>query len=404
MRLLLVPLAGGVGLGPLTRCLAVAHEAKIRGHEVLFLCKDTFCEIVRKFGYRTYTAPTSVRNQGQKLPPFRLSDVAITLGWVEESYINSAIEAERQTIRSFRPDVIFTETQFSLPLSASIENIPWVAATSWADHPDFKSPLYKDNETASGFEERFNHILDKYSQPKINDICELAFLRAQIKIAPTTPELQPELQDIPDVHYVGSLLSPEMEDSFLTPQPERWLNSKLPDVVENWEQNHPVIYVYMSPGDIKPNLWIPTLIKAFKDTRFNVIVTLAPLKILPNSLPNISNIKFFESLPAIKAIRRSNLVITHGGANTVTSALISGKPMMIFPDKYAERDYNGRAVERLGAGMNFRTEKFTPQDLLLNAEKITSDSTFALNAKKIGDRIRKLGGSRSTFDLIEKIV
>ncbi len=232
-------------------------------------------------------------------------------------------------------------------------------------------------------------------------ICELAFLRAQLKIAPTTPELQPELQDIPDVHYVGSLLSPEMEDSFLS---HRVVNSKLPSVVENWEQNRPVIYVYMSPGDIKPSIWIPTLIEAFKNTKFNVMVTLAPLEILPSSLPNVPNIKFFKSLPAIKAIRRSNLVITHGGANTITSALISGKPMMIFPDMYAEREYNGRSVERLGAGMNFRTEKFTSQDLLLNAEKIISDSTFALNAKKIGDRIRKLGGSSRTLDLIEKLV
>ncbi len=401
MRILLIPLAGGVGRGPLTRCLSVAHEAKMRGHEVLFLCKDTFCEIVRKFGYRTYTAPTPAQYRAPKPPPFRLSDVAIALGWIEESYINSAIEVERQIVRSFRPDVIFTETQFSVPISASIENIPWVAATSWADHPDFKSPLYKDNETVSGFEERFNRILNKYGQPGINDICELAFLKAQIKIAPTTPELQPELQDIQNVHYVGSLLSPEMEDSFLSP---RVVKNRLPNVVESWDKNSPLIYVYMSPGDIKPDLWIPTLIKAFKDTKFNVMVTLAPLKILPSSLPNVPNIKFFESLPVIKAICRSNLVITHGGANTVTSALISGKPLMIFPDMYAERDYNGRAVERLGAGMNFRTEKFTPQDLLLNAEKIISDSTFALNAKKIGSRIRKLGGSRSTLDLIEKIV
>ncbi len=120
MRILLIPLAGGVGLGPLTRCLSVAHEAKMRGHEVLFLCKDTFCEIVRKFGYRTYTAPTPAQYRAPKPPPFRLSDVAIALGWIEESYINSAIEVERQIVRSFRPDVIFTETQFSVPISASI--------------------------------------------------------------------------------------------------------------------------------------------------------------------------------------------------------------------------------------------------------------------------------------------
>jgi MGT family glycosyltransferase len=189
-----------------------------------------------------------------------------------------------------------------------------------------------------------------------------------------------------------------MEKNFLPPETEK---NRFLRTVERWNQNNPVIYVYMSPGDIKPDIWIPTLIRAFKDTRFNVIVTLAPLKITPDSLPKVPNISFFKSVPSMEAIRRSNLVITHGGANTVAAALIAGKPMMIFPDMYAERDYNGRAVERLGAGMNFRTEKFTPQDLLSNAEKIISDSTFALNAQKIGNRIRELGGYSRALDLIE---
>lgn len=143
MRLLIIPLAGGVGLGPMTRCMAIANEAKCRGHDVLFLCRDSFRKIAKKFGYKTCAAPIPPPYPGPKPPPFRLSDVAIALGWTEKSYVISAIETERKIIRSFKPDVIFTETQFSVPISASSENIPWVAATSWADHPDFKSPYIR---------------------------------------------------------------------------------------------------------------------------------------------------------------------------------------------------------------------------------------------------------------------
>jgi UDP:flavonoid glycosyltransferase YjiC (YdhE family) len=401
VKILLIPLAAGVGLGPMTRCMAVAREAKNRGHEVLFLCKENFCKIAKRFGYKTYTAPIPNPYNGPKPPPFRLSDVAIALGWIEKKYMVSAIETERKVIRMFRPDVIFTETQFSVPVSASVENIPWTAATSWADHPDFKSPLYKDCDTASGFEKGLNRILKRYNQPEIRDVNELAFLRARLKIAPTIPELQPELQNVPDVHYVGSLLSPEMEGDFL---PQRNEKKRFSRVVEKWNRNRPVIHVYMSPGDIKPDVWIATLVKAFKHTGFNVMVTLAPLRIMPGMLPKIPNICFFRSLPSMEAIRRSDLVITHGGANTVAAALMSGKPVMIFPDMYAERDYNGRAVERLGAGMNFRTESFNPQGLLTNAQKILSDGSFTLNARKTGRRIKGLGGSRHALDLIERIV
>lgn len=391
MRILLIPLAGGVGLGPLTRCLAVAKEAVSRGHEIVFLCKDSFADIITKYGYQYYNAPICHSN-GVKPHPFRLSDVAIELGWIEKLYIEKAVKRERQIIKLFKPDVIFTETQFSVPISAGIENIPWAAATSWADHPDFKSPLYADSETFNGYENQFNRILKKYNLPKINDINELAYFRANLKIAPTIPEIQPELRQVPDVHFVGYLLSPDMEEG------------RLPETVEKWNKNNPTIYVYMSPGDITPEQWVSTMISAFKNTQFNIMVTLAPLHIHLNSLPKISNIQFIANLPGSAAIRRSDLVITHGGGNTVTNALLQGKPMMIFSHLYAERDYNGRAIERLGAGINFRTEQFNEKDLLNNARKIISNKSYYRNAQKLGRRLQSFGGAKKAVDLLEELI
>lgn len=401
MRLLFIPLAGGVGLGPLTRCLAVAHEARLRGHDVLFLCKDSFRGIVEMCGYKAYAAPIPPSNRRLKPPPFRLSDIAIALGWIEEEYFHSAIETERNVIRSYKPDLIFTETQFSVPVSASLENIPFVATISWADHPDFTSPLYQDATNSSGFNKSVNRILTDYGVEPIRDICELGYLGAEIKIAPTIPELQPELKQIQDVYFVGSLLSPEMENSFLIRDKTIHEESKS---LKSWTNDNQVLYVYMSPGDIKPEKWIPTITEAFKDTAINVFVTLTPLNILPESLPKVPNIKFFRSVPAVEAIHKSQLVITHGGANTITSALIEGKPLMIFPDQYAERDYNGRAVERVGAGRNYLTEHFNPYALKTNAEIILSTPSYSLNSQKIGDQIIHYGGSSYTMDLIENII
>lgn len=391
MRILLIPLAGGVGLGPLTRCLAVASEARQRGHDVALLCKKSFLKIAAQYGYKTFPAPSPKLSRITTYP-FRLSDVAAKFGWLEESYIESAVREEQKVIRIFNPNVIFTETQFSVPISATVAGIPWAATASWADHPDFKSPLYEDKHTVRGFEHIFNRILTRYGLPEINDINELAYMRANAKIAPTIPELQPELRKVPDVHFIGYLLSPEFEAG------------RLPSFFDRWGTRNPIIYVYMSPGDIPPRQWIRTMIKTFEHTHFNVVVILAPLNILPLSLPSIPNIQFVTNAPGSAAISRSRIVITHGGGNTVSNALLHGKPLVIFPHLYAERDYNGRAVENLGAGINLRTEQFTARDIMSYVRQILSDKTFAQNAQIIGKRMKMLGGSRRALDVLEKLV
>lgn len=380
-----------MGLGPLTRCLAVAREAQKRGHAPVFLCKKSFARIVEQFGFTAYLAPEP-RHGILSPSPYRLSDVALELGWVEPTYVKKAIDREREVIRLFRPDLIFTETQFSVAVSAPSEHVPWVAAASWADHPKFTSPLYDDSQTIRGMEAPFNETLRLHNLPPVGDLNELAYLRADLMIAPTIPELQPELSEMGGVRFVGYLLSPDMEDGPLPPE------------VNVWDKTRPVVYVYMSPGDIGPDQWIQTIANAFASSEYSVMVTLSPLAVQPKRIPQIPNVGFFKTIPGSTAIRRADLVITHGGGNTVTNALLFGKPMMIYSHLYAERDYNGRAVERLGAGHNFRTETFRPKDLLSWARQITSQPSYSTNAQKLGRSIRQLGGSSAALALMEQLV
>lgn len=389
MRILIVPLTGGVGIGPLTHCLSVAYEARKRGHSVKFLCKKSFAKIVKRFEYPLFIAPSS-KPSGINIVPFKLSDVAIELGLIDFVYIRESIKAERKAIKTFKPDIIFAETQLTIPISAGIEKIPFAATASWADHPKFTSPLFPKSTKSSGYEDRYNRILKQYKLKEIRDICELGFLRADLMIAPTIPKLQPELKQVSGVCFVGQLISPEMEEG------------QLPKQIEKWDKKRPVVYVYMSPGDIPSKEWIKTLIEGFAESEFNVIVTLSPVLVKASELTKLQNIIFSESVPGSVACRRADLVITHGGSNTVANALIAGKPLMVFSHYYAERDYNGRAIEAQGAGINFRTEYFNPKDILSFARKIYSDKRYSQNARRLGKSIKSLGGAKKAVDLLEK--
>jgi UDP:flavonoid glycosyltransferase YjiC (YdhE family) len=392
MRLLFIPAAGGVGLGPLTNLLAIAEEATVAGHEVAFVVKDAWASDVRQLGFPAYRAVTPRPYRGIPPPPYNLGAVVTRLGWVNESFIRDSIKVERRVITSFDADMVVTTLQFTAPISAALEGVPSTAIFSWADGPGFVSPLYKSTQHVAGGEDCYNRVLEDNGLQPIKDICELAFLRSELKIAPTIPELQPELLSLADVHFVGHLLSERLE-----------IND-MPDQVKNWSGSGPLVYVYLGPGDIPAKRWMPAIAEAFEQTNFRAMVSLAQLRSAPSTLPALGNVRFFERLPGLTAITHSKLVISHGGANTVNNALLAGKPHIVFPGGYAERDYNGRSIAKLGAGLNCSTGQLNPDNLRLLAEKVIANGAFAQNAAKLGRRIQEYGGSQRVIELIESVV
>jgi UDP:flavonoid glycosyltransferase YjiC (YdhE family) len=391
MRLLLIPAAGGVGLGPLTNLLAIADDAAKGGHEVAFVVKESWVSDITRLGFPAYQAVTPQPYPGIPPPPYNLGAVVTRLGWVDEDFIRASVRAERRAITSFKADIVVTTLQFTAPISAMLQGLPSAAVFSWADGPEFISPLYESTQYIKGGEACYNRVLKENGLRPINDICELAFLRSELKVAPTIPELQPELLSLADVNFVGHLVAKGFE------------MSDMPSQINSWSGPGPMIYVYLGPGDIPVERWMPTIVEAFEHTDFRVMVSLAQVRTAPGSFPKIRNVRFFERLPGMTAITCSDLVISHGGANTINNALLAGKPHIVFPDRYAERDYNARAIAKLGAGLNCSTDQFRPDNLRLMADRLVADRTFSQNAVKLGHRIREYGGARRVIELIEGI-
>lgn len=389
MRLLLIPVSGGVGLGPLANLIAIAESAAAAGHDTAFVVKDAWAPEVRRLGFPTYRAVTPAPRKGASPSPFNLGAVGTRLGWVEEGFIRTSIQAEREAIKSFAADIVVTTLQFTAPISAAIEHRPSVAIFSWADGSDFASPLYDSSQQTTGGEAVYNQILAEHGLSPIKHVCDLAFTRSELKLAPTIPEFQPELSSMPDVHFIGSLLSTRLEAG------------ELPDRIKNRTGANPLIYVYLGPGDIPAEKWITAIVETFARTSFSVMVTLAQTDVRPDIVPAVPNIVFYDRLPGMAAIMAADLVISHGGLNTVNNALMAGKPHIVFPDRYAERDYNGRSLSRLGAGVNCSTRQLNPKDLRLIAEEVLSVGTYARSAAEIGSKMRKYGGAQRAIELIE---
>src|SRR5437899_2700978 len=118
MRILFMPMVGALGIGGMTRCLAVATEAALWGHEIGFFCSPKVFPLLQNIDAAIFEAPIPPPPENIAAPDHNLSDGIRIRRMDDLSYIETTVKAELAAYLSFRPDIIFTEFQPTAAISA----------------------------------------------------------------------------------------------------------------------------------------------------------------------------------------------------------------------------------------------------------------------------------------------
>ena len=108
-------------------------------------------------------------------------------------------------------------------------------------------------------------------------------------------------------------------------------------------------------------------------------------------------------IPQTKVLPKVDLVITHGGNNTVTETFYFGKPMIVMP-LFVDQFDNAQRVHEKGFGIQLNAYRCTKEELINAINKLIYDEELALRMKKISERIQvevKLG---KVGEVIEQLV
>ncbi len=389
MRILFLPIiTRGAAIGTITRCLAIADQLRLLGHQSFFLCNGEGAKHVAEGGY-PYMKGIVPEAPGPLTLLRDLSEVAIHLKLTKEDYLRHALAAEQKAINQFRPDVLFSEFKLISAVTATANGLPLVSTACSPADPRFVSDLFGPGSSPNhdAAVAGFNKILEEHGQAPVKDVAELFFGRSTLKIAPTVQELEPLLADVPDLHYVGYLLY------------DRWeLAPVSDDLMEQTNGKH-VVFVYLGTGEIGPELYVPVLREAFDDTEFCAIVTVGNHPAVPELPKPTSNTMWVRFVPGRSVLRCSHVVIFHGGQNTAMSALIHKVPSLVFPGHDFERDFNARSIESIGAGLRRPVEDFTPSKVLDAVLELRKPG-YALANETYSRKILRQGGPRRAADLV----
>jgi UDP:flavonoid glycosyltransferase YjiC (YdhE family) len=140
------------------------------------------------------------------------------------------------------------------------------------------------------------------------------------------------------------------------------------------------------------------LIGSLTGDRYRVIVSKGP-QAKQLELPD--NMVGAEFLPQTSILPEVDLVITHGGNNTVTESLYFGKPMVILPLFWDQHD-NAQRLDETGYGIRLDTFDHRPEELIAAIDGMLDDEELAGRLAAISTRLQAFPGTELAANLIER--
>jgi len=409
--------------GPTNNCVGIGDVLRGRGHRVVFIVEESFAGTLQAQGFeerlmRLTAPPAEPEVPGQfwkdfvreTAPVFRTPTIEQLAGFIAPTFEALADGARyvdarlREIIDELQPDVIVEDNVVAFP-ALPVCGRPWARIVSCnpteVRDPDVPPPF-------SGYAVEHRDGWEAYWQAYRSAHGELharfdAFCRE--RGAPALPDLE-FMYTSP---WLNLYLYPdEVDYPRARPLDGTWhnLQSSVRATDAAWELpetlaggDGPLVYLSLgSLGSADIEL-MRRLVGELADSRFRVIVSKGPLH---DQLDLPQNMTGAEFLPQTSILPQVDLVITHGGNNTVTECLHFGRPMVVLPLFWDQYD-NAQRVEECGLGVRLDTYGHTGAELVGAMDRLLADADLAGRLTAIGERLQQARGTERAADLIEAL-
>ena len=403
--------------GPTNNCVGMGRILLEQGHRVVFVVEESFAGTLEAQGFeealmRLKPPPEVEEAPGQfwkdfvretapefRKPTIEALETFILPVWEElvdgARYVDDRL---REIFGELEPDVIVEDNVVAFP-AVPASGRPWVRSIS-CNPLELKDPAlpppfsgYPTGDP-SGWDE-FRHRYRELHEPLQREFSAFCVDRG-------APPL-PDLEFIHESEYLNLYVYPgEADYERSQPLAPTWhrLDSCVREVDEQFEAppgDGALIYVSLgSLGSADVEL-MNRLVAVLAETPHRYVVSKGPQHGVIELAPNMTGAEF---LPQPAILPGADLVITHGGNNTVAEAIHFGKPMIVLPLFWDQYD-NAQRVAECGFGGRLPTYEFEDEQLHEAIDRLLAAEIPRL--REASARLRASPGTVKAAELIQEL-
>ncbi|MGZ8437677.1 MAG: glycosyltransferase [Candidatus Limnocylindrales bacterium] len=413
--------------GPTNNCVGIGQVLHARGHRVVFVVEESFAGTLEARGFeerlmRLGPKPEVEEAPGQfwidfirdTAPVFRKPTIVqleefIAPTWAAliagAKYVDGRLT---EIIDELGPDVIVEDNVVGFPALAA-SGLPWVRIAS-CNPAELKDPLIPPFSSGypvadQGDWPAFLAEVARTHHPMWEDFD--AFSRDHgdhgLRYGPRGPDF------IAESPWLNLYLYPaEVDYPRAQPLAPTWhrLDSSVRAAESTWGlpdhlrgRDGALIYLSLgSLGSADVGL-MQRLVDLLATTEHRVVVSKGPLA---NQITLHDNQTGEAFLPQPAILPQVDLVITHGGNNTVTESFHHGKPMIVLPLFWDQVD-NAQRIDETGFGRRLATYDFRDDELTDAIDELLADGPLKRRLAAIAARLQANPGTVRAADLIERV-
>ena len=163
--------------------------------------------------------------------------------------------------------------------------------------------------------------------------------------------------------------------------------------------NNPKIYISLGTVlvDIRKEFF-SRMIEALKDKNITVVVATDPS--ILEKWPD--NFIVQSYVPQLELLKHIDVVIGHGGLNTVCDTYMNGIPMLIIPIAF-DQSHTATLIDQYGCGIRLKYKRMKTKDIEQAVDDLLYNEKYKKAAKEIQQSFIEAGGNKKAAELIESL-
>jgi len=369
----------GIGMGHLSRCIAMANKLRENGAEVFFASYGAGYEMLESIEGNNVSKLPDIKfyGNGGELDIKHTAKKSLDAPFI----LLKSIYHESKIIKNFKPDVVVADSHYSVPITCRVIGIPCILITNELTL-NF-SELYPDEKPIEYLENGLKRFITDVSSlcnailiPDIKDSIEIP-PKLENKSVFTGPILKIRPQEIDDKKEVRKKL-------------------KIGD-------KEKVVLATVGGSEFGKKL-LNLIYEASNDIECDKIIIVTGPQIDSDFISDsdkIVKMKFTDNMMEWMSI--SNLVISLAGHTTTMELASLGIPNILVPiDNHPEQAKNALNMEKYGISLINNIKGLNPLDFANNINLALADEKLKENSLQVKRKFSAYNGTLKAIQIISE--